>query len=69
MSKLAIAAVAPKIANAQPKTASAVVNLVKTVLLPLLPFILTEILAADKTGKAKKSIKAIRDVVDQMDLG
>ena len=68
MTKAKLTAVAAQIAAAQPKTSSAVVGLVKSVLLPLLPFILTQILAADKTGKAKRYIREIRDTTNQMDL-
>jgi len=60
---------APKIAAAQPKTSSAVLTLFKTVLLPLLPTILSEVLKADKKGRYKATLREARTVLDNADLG
>lgn len=67
MSKLAVTAIAPRIAAAKPTTAAGVATVVRD-LLPLLPFIFTMLLAADKTGKVKAKVRAVRAALDAMEL-
>jgi hypothetical protein len=64
-----LAALAPQIAAANPKTAGAVLAIFKTMILPLLPVILGEILKADTKGRYTKYLRAARNVLVDADLG
>lgn len=57
-----------KVADAKPATPGAVLTLFKTVFIPLLPVILTEVLKSDKGGKYKAALREARTVLDEADL-